>query len=96
MPVRAEDKAAHIESIRNDGFPEYTINPPGERDEYSAIIYLEPFDWRNKRAFGYDMWSNEMRHNAMARARDTGQAATSGIITLVQETKQDVQRGFLT
>ena len=32
----------------------------------------------------------------MKRARDEGHAATSGIITLVQETKQDIQRGFLT
>jgi len=42
------------------------------------------------------MWSNEMRRNAMARVRDTGEASTSGIITLVQETSIDVQRGFLT
>ncbi len=32
----------------------------------------------------------------MMRARDTGEASTSGIITLVQETKDDVQKGFLT
>lgn len=96
VPVTPADKSTHIESIRAEGFPEYTIKPPGERDEYSAIIYLEPFDWRNKRAFGYDMWSNDMRRQAMARARDTGQASTSGIITLVQETKEDVQKGFLT
>ena len=41
------------------------------------------------------MWSNPMRQDAMMRARDTGVAATSGIITLVQETDDDVQRGFL-
>ena len=96
IPVTAGDKAKHIGDIRNEGFPEYTIKPEADREEYSAIIYLEPFDWRNKRAFGYDMWSNDMRREAMARARDTGEASTSGIITLVQETDSDVQKGFLT
>jgi len=95
IPVQPLEKQAHIEKIRSEGFPEYLIKPEGTRDLYSAIIYLEPFDWRNQRAFGYDMWSNEMRQMAMTRARDEGVAATSGIITLVQETKEDIQRGFL-
>ena len=96
VPVDPAEKAEHIKTIQAEGFPEYTIKPEGERSEYSAIVYLEPFDWRNKRAFGYDMWSNDMRRTAMARARDEGIAATSGLITLVQETNRDVQKGFLT
>lgn len=93
--VRPQQRQSHIDTIRAEGFPDYTIKPEGERDLYSAIIYLEPFDWRNQRAFGYDMYSNPIRRAAMERARDTGQAATSGLITLVQETKDDVQTGFL-
>ena len=86
---------SHIASIRAEGFPDYTVKPAGQRDQYTAIVYLEPFDWRNQRAFGYDMYSNPVRRAAMDRARDTGKAAISGLITLVQETKEDVQRGFL-
>ncbi len=96
IPVSPEDKQSHINAIRAEGFPDYLIRPEGVREEYSAIIFLEPFDWRNQRAFGYDMWSNDMRRAAMTRARDTGLASISGIITLVQETDDDVQRGFLT
>lgn len=96
IPLTPEQRMDHILSVRAEGFPTFTIKPEGEREEYSSIIFLEPFDWRNKRAFGFDMWSNEMRRNAMTRARDTGEASTSGIITLVQETSTDVQRGFLT
>jgi len=96
IPIKPTEKDSHIASIRSEGFPEYTIKPPGERDLYSAIIYLEPFDWRNKRAFGYDMWSNEMRRQAMKNARDKSLPTTSGLITLVQETKSDIQKGFLT
>jgi PAS domain S-box len=92
--LRPEELASHETAIRAEGFPDYQVKPEGERDLYSAIVYLEPFDWRNRRAFGYDMWSNEIRREAMAKARDTGEAVMSGVITLVQETNRNVQRGF--
>ena len=97
VSVAPTDLAEHEAGIRAEGFPDYRVMPvEPTREEYSAIIFLEPFDWRNQRAFGYDMWSNDIRRAAMARARDTGEPATSGLITLVQETEEDVQRGFLT
>lgn len=85
----------HIESVRKEGYADYTVKPEGKRALYSAIVYLEPFDWRNQRAFGYDMYSNPMRRAAMDRARDTGLPSVSGRVTLVQETGEDVQPGFL-
>ena len=85
---------AHVGAVRADGFPEYTVHPQGERDEYHAIVFIEPFDWRNQRAFGYDMYSESVRRAAMERARDSGNAALSGAVKLVQETDEDVQAGF--
>jgi diguanylate cyclase (GGDEF)-like protein len=93
--VKPRDKAAHIKSIRRQGFPRYTIRPEGKRDIYTSIIYLEPFDWRNQRAFGYDMYSEPVRLAAMERARDENRAIVSGKVKLVQETEKDVQPGFL-
>jgi PAS domain S-box-containing protein len=93
--ILPSEKAAHIRQIRGEGFPQYTIKPDGERPEYTSIIFLEPFDWRNQRAFGYDMFSEPTRKEAMIRARDTGIAALSGKVTLVQETVEDIQAGFL-
>ncbi|TVT48242.1 MAG: EAL domain-containing protein [Denitromonas halophila] len=90
-----EQLAAHIDSVRAEGFDDYAVTPVGARDVYSAIVYLEPFDWRNRRAFGYDMYSNPMRRAAMDHARDTGLPAVSGRVTLMQETAKDVQAGFL-
>ncbi|MET0026939.1 MAG: EAL domain-containing protein [Candidatus Thiodiazotropha sp.] len=86
---------AHIDKVRNEGFPGYEVKPEGERAQYSAIVYLEPFDWRNRRAFGYDMYSNPMRRMAMDHARDSNAPAVSGRVILVQETEEDVQAGFL-
>jgi len=87
--------AAHEKQIRSEGFPAYHVWPEGRRDSYSAIIYLEPFDWRNQRAFGYDMYAQATRHDAMARARDTGQPALTGKVLLVQETNEAPQAGTL-
>lgn len=89
------EKKAHIEQMRAEGFSDYTIWPEGERAEYTSIVYLEPFSGRNLRAFGYDMFSEPARRAAMERARDEGEAAISGKITLVQESEKDVQPGFL-
>lgn len=82
-------------SVRAEGFDQFHIWPVGERDTYTSILYLEPFDWRNQRAFGYDMYSEPVRQEAMERARNTGQPAASGIVMLVQETETDIQNGFL-
>ncbi|HEY0846467.1 MAG TPA: CHASE domain-containing protein [Noviherbaspirillum sp.] len=85
----------HIASVREEGFPQYTVHPDDPRDMYTAIVYLEPFSGRNLRAFGYDMYSEPTRRAAMARARDIGSIATSGKVILVQEGDQDIQFGFL-
>jgi CHASE1-domain containing sensor protein len=82
-------------SISAEGFPEFSIRPPGERPLYSSITFLEPFDLRNRQAFGYDMYSQETRRAAMDLARDTGAVAISGKVKLVQEITDDVQAGFL-
>jgi diguanylate cyclase len=93
--VPAAQKDKHIAEIRNEGFPDYTIRPPGKRDVYSSIVYIEPFSGRNLSALGYDMYSEPVRRAAMEQARDTGKAALSGKVTLVQETGQNGQAGFL-
>ena len=93
--VAARDKARHVAALREQGFPDYDILPPGERDPYSAVVYIEPFDWRNRRAFGYDVLAEPARMQAAARARDEGQAAMTGKLTLRQETAQDAQAGVL-
>lgn len=87
--------ASHIADIRKEGFPKYIIHPEGNRDIYTSDIYLEPFNARNIRAFGYDMFTEPLRHKAMVKARDGNIPAISEKVTLLQETQNDVQAGFL-
>lgn len=93
--IVVEDEEELIESVRSEGFSEFSVYPESEQDLRTSVIYLEPFDFRNQRAFGYDMFSEENRRNAMSRARDTGVPSVSGKVTLLQETENDVQAGFL-
>jgi PAS domain S-box-containing protein len=93
--IPAKDKASHIEKIRQEGFPNYTLRPDNDRELWTSIIYLEPFVQRNLRAFGYDMYSEPIRREAMARARDQAETAISGKVILVQEVETNIQSGFL-
>ncbi len=93
--IEPAEKERHIRRMRAEGFPGYTINPEGKRAAYSSIIYIEPFDWRNQRAFGYDMFSEPVRRIAMERARDRDETTIAARVTLVQETATDTQHGML-
>lgn len=95
VPLSASEVKHHERAMHDQGFADYRLSPPGTRTEYSAIIYLEPFDWRNQRAFGFDMYSEPMRREAMARARQLGTPALTGKVRLVQETATDTQAGVL-
>jgi PAS domain S-box-containing protein len=93
--VDKDELERHIAAIRSQGFPDYTIRPYTERDAYTSITLIEPFNEMNQRALGYDMFSDLTRRKAMERARDTGNASLSGAVTLVQESDAESQPGFL-
>ncbi|HWW75356.1 MAG TPA: CHASE domain-containing protein, partial [Pyrinomonadaceae bacterium] len=93
--VRAPDRDAFVESVRRQGEENFRLRPEGEREEYQPVTYIEPRDARNLAALGYDMFSEPVRREAMERARDTGQPAATGRVTLVQEIEARKQAGFL-
>ncbi len=93
--LNPEDVEGFTAKVRAEGFPAFRVWPETERTEYHSIIYLEPFIGRNLRAFGFDMYTEQKRRQAMQRARDTGDPAASEMVVLVQETEQDMQKGCL-
>ncbi|MDP2283221.1 MAG: CHASE domain-containing protein, partial [Pseudohongiella sp.] len=93
--IPAQQLQAHIAAIVEEGFEDYSVTPAGAREVYSSITYLEPFEGRNLRAFGFDMFSEPVRRQAMERARDLNEASMSGRVELVQETDTDIQAGIL-
>lgn len=94
LRILPHEKAKVEEQLREGGRP-FRIWPEHERPEYHSIVYLEPLDLRNQRAIGYDMFTDPVRQAAMAAARDSARPAASGKVTLVQETENGTQPGFL-
>ncbi|MFB2761366.1 CHASE domain-containing sensor histidine kinase [Shewanella xiamenensis] len=83
------------QQVREEGFTDFRVTPTGNRELYCVIKYLEPFDWRNQRAFGFDMCSESTRRTAILNAIASGQVKVSGKVTLVQETPDNSQAGVL-
>lgn len=82
-------------SARREGLAGFQLFPPGRREWTFSIRYLEPLDKRNLAALGYDMYSEPVRAEAMARARDAGEAAMTGRVVLKQEIEEQKAGGFL-
>jgi len=93
--ITHDEREDLIDELKRYGLSNYEITPEGDRDEYYPVVFLEPQDFRNKRAMGYDIYVEKTRSDAVNLVRDTGQTTLTGKITLVQETETDVQNGFL-
>lgn len=93
--VLQTELATHIQSVRAEGFEDYDLYPPGNRELYTPVLYLEPFTGRNLAAFGYDMFAEPVRRQAMLTAAETGKTRITGRVTLRQETFSEVQAGIL-
>ena len=68
----------------------------GDQREQFPIVFLEPLDESNRLALGFDPMSEPRRRAAMERARDTGAAALSAKVVLVQDSRRGLHTaGFL-
>ena len=96
--VRGDARAEHVKHVRAEGFPDYDIRPPGDREEYVPVVYNEPFTGRNARVLGFDMYSDPERRKAMELARASGEAAITARLVLAGEPyrgSQAQQPGFV-
>ncbi len=76
------------------GMKGFKVHPLPAGLEPHAILYLEPENL-NAPAFGYNMFSDPVRRQAMDKARDSGMASISGKVVLVQEPASSASPGFL-
>jgi diguanylate cyclase (GGDEF)-like protein/PAS domain S-box-containing protein len=93
IPPQGLDYYEHM--MRQEGFAGFKVYPSGPRDIYTSIHYIEPFTGGNRLAFGFDMYSDPTRRQAMARARDTGQIAMSAKADLIRTSEHEQHSGFL-
>jgi PAS domain S-box-containing protein len=96
LRLKPEERAALVAKRKREGATSFQLLPDSERDEYHAIIYLEPQEARNRAGLGYDMSVEPTRRAPMERARDSGLPAASGRVTLFQRVDPGAaQPGFL-
>lgn len=73
----------------------HPIWPETDQDYRAAIVMIEPDNERNRAAIGYDMYSEPVRRDAMAKAFASDTPRASGPVELVQEITDNKQAGFL-
>lgn len=83
--IKKEDIPAFESAMREQVDPNYTVNPVSNEDRQTAIAYLEPKNEVNKRAIGFDMYSEPTRREAMNRAIDSASMSVSTPVGLVQD-----------
>lgn len=99
--VRAfpEDRRdAFLREVRADGQPDFVIGPAtgadGKPDPvpervagamHAVVTFIEPRDAANLLAIGHDLMTNAVRRKALESARDSGDVALTGKVTLAQD-----------
>lgn len=91
--IKRDQKKSHTQVVWSQGFSRYEITPPGPRDDYAPVTFIEPLDSVNILHLGNDYFSIPKRRLAMERARDAGDVVMSAKIDIFDGV--DVQPGFM-
>jgi signal transduction histidine kinase/CheY-like chemotaxis protein/CHASE1-domain containing sensor protein/HPt (histidine-containing phosphotransfer) domain-containing protein len=75
--VTDAQRTAFVDGVRADGYPQFDIKPPGRREQYAVLTYLEPSAMLEDR-HGVDIGANPAIAKMLAASRDSGQVAASG------------------
>ncbi|HWC59201.1 MAG TPA: CHASE domain-containing protein [Verrucomicrobiae bacterium] len=93
--VPASEKDVMVSEMRQQGEVNFRIWPETTNAVFFPVAYQEPQSVRNDGAFGYDMFADPTRREAMEHARESGKSATSGKVTSIPEIGLEKQAGFL-
>ena len=85
LRLPAQALPAHIADMRQRGFPDYAVQPEGQRNFYAPITHIEPMAGDNLRALGFDVLTIPEAQSALQRSRDTGELALSAPLVLRQD-----------
>lgn len=96
MVVRPGEVEAFNEMMAAESPRPAQLYPPlsGAQPYAVAVTFLQPDTQRNRRALGYDMYSERQRRAAMQEAEQTARPTASGRVVLQQEDRTE-KPGFL-
>ncbi len=81
--VKDEDKENHERDMKDMLGRDYKIWPEGRRDRYLPVTFYEPRTEAGDRVFGFDIYSDIERSEAVERANNTGDIAISGPVSQI-------------
>ncbi len=94
LRVPSGERERHVRAVRSQGFPAYSISPPGPRSDVTSALYFEPSGSSLLSTLGTDYFAEPSRRPAMEAARDTASVAISSKIKLPEEDAEAVQAGY--
>lgn len=92
--VPPTERERHIAAVRSQGFPAYTVQPPGDAGASTSALYFEPTGSTLLSTLGTDYFSEPSRRPAMEAARDSAGIAISNKVKLPEEDAALVQAGY--
>ena len=95
LKIHPEGLAGFEQRIRNEGFPDFRVQPEGEREIYTSVLFIEPFSGKNLKAFGFDGYTEPVRNKAMKMACENDMVTLSDKVTLIQESDTLIQPGTI-
>jgi two-component sensor histidine kinase len=95
--LRSEDVPMFEYNMRQQGLENYYVRPRPDYDlNFSTpVFFLQPLTASNRRAIGFDMYSEPVRREAMVKAAELRKPVTSGKVSLVQDRNASGANGFL-
>lgn len=84
-------------ATRETDLADFQVKPPGKREFYTPVLYIEPVHEHNRKAIGFDVYSEPLRRAAIDRALSTREPSLTAKIQLVIENAMEapVQAGIL-
>ncbi len=96
LRVPAASLSSYQQQIRDEGYTDFRVRQEGKSlAEYYPITYIEPFNQRNQRAFGYALNIEPIRASALQATISSGEPVLTNRIVLLQEDGRDAQFGSL-
>ncbi len=93
--VKSAESEALIKKMRDEGYSNFDFPSAGGKNSFDIVAYFEPMTERNQKEIGLDLDSEPRRHEALEKARDSGEAASSAKINLSQDATDGDNAGFL-
>lgn len=81
--VREDERQSLIQELKDIHGSSVTMYPGGSRDMHVPVMFAHVYDGPDRQPYGYDMYADPVRRDAMNKARDTGKVMMTDIVTLV-------------